>query len=240
FGIRPKTVVHRLKPPPPEIIAAQQMMLAQEDEKPTRTAEAIVPGQALDDLLNKVRSGRVRMTAIRFAEGSDAQIPVPLAELNGLVFRFATGHRVGVGLRSRLHGSLVWSSPQFLRTDVMRAWPARNKKKAATTHAILRYLRQIRTPETPPTKLDAHRRSMPEVPHAYPDAFKKAEPQLAPPGKGGRGQPRQARRRHRQMGLDQPRADRRRRRGHFRSRSPWRCSKSRGDGDPGDRGARLE
>ena len=97
FGIRPKTVVHRLKPPPPEIIAAQQMMLAQEDEKPTRTAEAIVPGQALDDLLNKVRSGRVRMTAIRFAEGSDAQIPVPLAELNGLVFRFATGHRSGRG-----------------------------------------------------------------------------------------------------------------------------------------------
>jgi len=187
FGIRPMTVVQPLNPPPPEIIAALQMMLAQENEKPARTTEAIVPGQALDDLLNKVRSGRVRMTAIRFAEGSDAQIPVPLAELNGLVFRFATGHRVRVGLWSRSHGSLVWSSPQFLRADVMRAWPARNKKTAATTHTILRYLRQIMTPETPLTKLEAQRRCMAEVPHAYPEAFKKAWAVLEPSCKRGRG-----------------------------------------------------
>jgi hypothetical protein len=74
-----------------------------------------------------------------------------------------------------------------LRADVMRAWPARNKKTAATAHAILRYLRQIMTPETPLTKLEAQRRCMAEVPHAYPEAFKKAWAILEPSCKRGRG-----------------------------------------------------
>src|SRR5256885_1968823 len=92
-----------------------------------------------------------------------------------------------VGLWSRSYGSLVWSSPQFLRADVMRAWPARNKKTAATAHAILRYLRQIMTPKTPLTKLEAQRRCMAEVHHAYPEAFKKAWAVLEPSCKRGRG-----------------------------------------------------
>src|SRR3954469_20919289 len=46
-------------------------------------------GAALDplnDVLAKVQSGRVRMTAIRCDGSSDAQIPVPLAESNDLKF----------------------------------------------------------------------------------------------------------------------------------------------------------
>jgi len=113
------------------------------------------------------------MTAIRFGRSSDGQIPVPLAELNGLMFRIATGNRVLAGLWSRSHGSLVWSSPQFLRADVIRAYPARNKKTAATAHAILRHLRQLMTAEAPLTKLEAQQRCMAEVPHAYPEALRR-------------------------------------------------------------------
>jgi hypothetical protein len=103
------------------------------------------------------------------------------------MFRITTGNRVLAGLWSRSHGSLVWSSPQFLRTDAIRAYPARNKKTAATAHAILRHLRQLMTPEAPLTKLEAQQRCMAEVPHAYPEAFKKAWAELEPSCKRGRG-----------------------------------------------------
>jgi hypothetical protein len=70
---------------------------------------------------------------------------------------------------------------------VISAWPARNKKTTATARAILRYLRQIMTPETPLTKLEAQQRCMTEVLHAYPEAFKKAWSELEPSCKRGRG-----------------------------------------------------
>jgi hypothetical protein len=173
--------------PEAEFTAARQLVSPQDDEKALRIDEPILPARAMDDLFAKVSSGRVRMTAVRFGSSSDGQIPVPLAELNGLMFRIATGDRIRVGLWSRSRGTLVWSSPQFLRADVIRAWPARNKKTAGTSRAILRYLRQIMTPETPLTKREAQQRCMAEVMHAYPEAFKRAWAELEPSCKKGRG-----------------------------------------------------
>src|SRR6266446_3198868 len=118
FGLKPETkLLPRLSLPEAEFNAAMQMVSACD-------AEPILLDQTLDDLFKKVSSGKVRMTAIRFGGSSDGQIPVPLAELNGLMFRIATGYRVRVGLRSRSRGSLDWSEPQILRTDVTRAWTA--------------------------------------------------------------------------------------------------------------------
>ena len=94
FGIRPMTVVQPLKPPPPEIIAALQMMLAQENEKPARTTEAIVPGQALDDLLNKVRSGRVSDDRNQIRRGQRCANP---SSARG-------AERAGVSVRNRPSG----------------------------------------------------------------------------------------------------------------------------------------
>jgi hypothetical protein len=180
FGLKPEVkLLPRLSLPEAEFNAALQMVSA-------CTAEPFLD-QALDDLFKKVSSGQVRMTAIRFGRSSDGQIPVSLAELNGLMFRIATGNRVRAGLWSRSHDLLVWSSPQFLRADAIRAYPARNKKTAATAHAILRHLRQLMTAEAPLTKLEAQQRCMTEVPHAYPEAFKKAWAELEPSRKRGRG-----------------------------------------------------
>jgi hypothetical protein len=176
-----------LGPREAEFTAARQLVSPQDNETRLRTDEPILPARAMDDLFAKVSSGLVRMTAVRFGGSSDGQIPVPLAELNGLMFRIATGDGVRVGLRSRSRGFLVWSSPQFLHTDVIRAWPARNRKTAASSRAILRYLRQIMTPEIPLTKLEAQQRCMAEVPHAYPEAFKKAWGELEPSCKRARG-----------------------------------------------------
>lgn len=47
---------------------------------------------ALDEVLRKVLSGRVRMTAIKCEGNREEQIPVPLVELNDLMFRFVPGH----------------------------------------------------------------------------------------------------------------------------------------------------
>ena len=173
--------------PDAEFTSARQLVPPRDDEKPLRIDKPILPARAMDDLFAKVSSGRVRMTAVRFGSSSEGQIPVPLAELNGLMFRIATGKGVLVGLRSQSRGSLVWSSPQFLRADVISAWPARNRKTAVTSRAILRYLRQIMTPEAPLTKLEAQQRCMTEVLHAYPEAFRKAWAELEPSCKRGRG-----------------------------------------------------
>ena len=181
FGLKPEVkLLPRLSLPEAEFNAAMQMVSA-------CIAEPILLDQTLGDLFKKVSSGQVRMTAIRFGRSSDGQIPVPLAELNGLMFRIATGNRVRAGLWSRSHDLLVWGSPQFLRADAIRAYPARNKKTAATAHAILRHLRQLMTPEAPLTKLEAQQRCMAEVPHAYPEAFKKAWAELEPSRKRARG-----------------------------------------------------
>ena len=148
-------------------------------------------GEGLEDLgdvLRKVHSGHVRMTAIRCDGASDRQIAVPLAELNDLSFRLIPGHAVApVGLWSRWRDILVWRAPQFLRVDVVRAWPARNTKTAAVSVAILRHLREIMTPEAPLTKVEAQRRCLAEVTNAYPEAFKKAWAELDPSRKRARG-----------------------------------------------------
>jgi hypothetical protein len=181
FGLKPEVkLLPRLSLPEAEFNAAMQMVSA-------CIAEPILLDQTLDDLFKKVSSGQVRMTAIRFGRSSDGQIPVPLAELNGLMFRIATGNRVRAGLWSRSHDLVVWGSPQFLRADAIRAYPARNKKTAATAYAILRHLRQLMTAEAPLTKLEAQQRCMAEVPHAYPEAFKKAWAELEPSCKRARG-----------------------------------------------------
>lgn len=142
----------------------------------------------LDDSLAKVRSGRVRMTAIRCDKCSNEQIPVPLAELNDLEIRITPGHPVApAGLWSRSRGTLVWRSPQFLRVDAVRAWPAPSTKRATVFTAVLRHLREIMSPEAPLTKLEAQRRCMAEVPNAYRAAFGKAWAELDPSCKRGRG-----------------------------------------------------
>jgi hypothetical protein len=141
-----------------------------------------------DEVLSKVRSGRVRMTAIRCDRSTDEQIPVPLVELNELEVRFIPGHRVApVGLWSRLRGTLVWRSPQFLQEDVVNAWPGQNTKTVAVSAAVLRHLRRIMNPEAPLTKPEARRRCLSEVSNAYPGAFEKAWRELDLYCKRGRG-----------------------------------------------------
>ena len=148
----------------------------------------IGPSQALDDLHRKVHNRRVPMTAIRCDGSSDEQIPVPPVELNDLDFRLVPGLRVApVGLWSRSRGTLVWRSPQFLRANGMRVWPARNTKTAAVCGAILRHLREIMPVEPPLTKLEAQRRCLAEIPNAYLEAFKQAWAELDSSCKRGRG-----------------------------------------------------
>jgi hypothetical protein len=143
---------------------------------------------ALDDVIRKVQSGRVRMTGIRCNGHSRRQITVPLAELNDLHFRFIPGHDVApVGLWSRSRGILLWRSPQFLSADVISAWPARNLKPASVSTAILHRLQEIMKPEAPLTKGEAWERCLAEVPRAYPAAFEKAWAKLDPSCKRGRG-----------------------------------------------------
>jgi hypothetical protein len=170
--------------------ADREAAAPQSNRKSSGIGGAIVmgPGQALDDLLRKVQSRRVQMSAIRCDASSDEQIPVPPAELNDLIFRLSPGHRLApVGVWSRSRDTLVWRSPQFLRTNVIRAWPARNKKTAVVCVAIVHHLREITTPEAPLTKLEAQQRCLAEVPNAYPEAFKKAWAELETSCKRGRG-----------------------------------------------------
>jgi hypothetical protein len=143
---------------------------------------------ALDDLQRKLRSGRLQVTAIKCGVRSEERIPVPLADLNDLTFRFTPDDPIApVGLWSRSCGTLVWRSPQFLRVDVIRVWPARNTKTAAVSGAILRRLQEIMLPEAPLTKFEAQQRCMAEVTNAYPAAFKKAWAELDPSRKRERG-----------------------------------------------------
>ena len=91
----------------------------------------IGPSQALNYLLQLVRSRRIRMTAIKCDRYRIKQVPVPPAELGGLEFRITSDHRLAkVGLWSPSHNTLIWRSPQFLRSDVIRVWPPRKKKSA--------------------------------------------------------------------------------------------------------------
>jgi hypothetical protein len=146
------------------------------------------PNYPLDDLLRKVHGGRVRMTAIRCDGASNEQIPVPASELNDLRLEIIPGHAIArVGLWSRLLRVLVWRSPQFLRADVVAAWPAPNTKTAAVRGAVLHHLREIMIPGAPLTKREALARCLAEVPNAYPEAFKRAWAELEASSKRGRG-----------------------------------------------------
>jgi len=149
----------------------------------------IGPSQALNYLLQLVRSRRIRMTAIKCDRYRVKQVPVPLAELDDLEFRITSDHRFAkVGLWSRSHNTLMWRSPQFLRAGIIRVWPARKKKSAAVSGVILLHLQTIMTPAAPLTRAEAQQRCLAEVPDAYPGAFKQAWAILDPSCKRGRGQ----------------------------------------------------
>jgi hypothetical protein len=153
------------------------------------------PSQALNYLLQLVRSRRIRMTAIKCDRYRAIQVPVPLAELDNLEFRIPSDHQLTkIGLWSRSHKTLMWRSPQFLREDVIRVWPARKKKSAAVSGVILLHLRTIMTPAAPLTRAEAQRRCLAEVCDASPGAFQKAWAILDPSCKRGRGQHGAARR----------------------------------------------
>jgi hypothetical protein len=147
------------------------------------------PDQALNYLLRQAHNRRIRVTAIKCDRYRVKQIPVPLVELYDLEFRITPGHRIArVGLWSRSRNCLMLRSPQFLRADVIRVWPARKKKKnLAVSGMILSHLRVISTSAAPLTKADAQRRCLAEVPDAYSWAFRKAWVLLDPSSKRGRG-----------------------------------------------------
>jgi hypothetical protein len=147
------------------------------------------PDRALADLHRKLRSHHVLLTAVKCDGNNGERMAVSPADLNNLVIRFTPGGTsvTSVGLWSRSRGNLVWESLQFLRANVIRAWPARNTKTAAIGVAILRHLREITTPEAPITKLEAQQRCLAEVRNAYPEAFKKAWAELETSCKRGRG-----------------------------------------------------
>jgi hypothetical protein len=153
------------------------------DDRPATLSWA----EALDDLFRKIRSGRVAMTAIKWRGNSDDQRPIPPAELNDLEFRFVPDYPVAaVGLWSRSLDTLCWRSPQFLRADGIRVWPARRTKTIAVSGAILHHLKNIMIPEAL-TKPQARQRCLTEVPNAYLAAFEAAWKQLDPSLKRGRG-----------------------------------------------------
>jgi hypothetical protein len=158
--------------------------------KASRSDRAVMmwPDEAMDDLLRKVHGRRVQMTAIKCEGSRDEQIPVPPAELHDLSFWIGVGYGGPlVGLWSRSRDRLVWKSPQFLRADVIRIWPARITKTIAVSGAILHHLHGITSPEAPLTKPEAKQRCIDEVPNAYPEAFKKAWAELESTFKRGRG-----------------------------------------------------
>jgi hypothetical protein len=179
-GMRTPRAVHSLPGPSGSNLGAEL-------EAPALQGDGAA-SDPLNDVHAKVQSASVHMTAIRFHGGTDEQIPVPLAELNDLRFLLIPSYTVApVGLWSRTGWTLVWRSPQFLRADVVRAWPARNSKTAGVSVAILCHLRKIMSAEAPLTRAEAQRRCMAAVPNAYPEAFKKAWAELDRALKRGRG-----------------------------------------------------
>lgn len=151
-------------------------------------ANIMWPGQALDELLRKVHSRRVGITAMRAGDNNE-QIPVPAAELNELTFFVQPDYGPPlVGLYSRSRDRLLWRSPQFWRADIVRAWPARNTKTVAVAGAILCYLQTIMSPGAALSKPEARERCLAEVPNAYPAAFEEGWRRLNPALKRKRGQ----------------------------------------------------
>jgi hypothetical protein len=182
-GMKIKKVIHSAPGPSGSTRGAVMGTVAAEQNEFAMEAQ-----DAFEDLLRKVHSRRVRMTAINFPDSNERQIEVPLAELNDLELRMITDYRgVGTVLWSRSRDAVAWRSPQFLRVDVIGAWPAPRTKTATVAPAILRHLRQIMTPEAGLTKTEARQRCLAEVANAYPAAFKRAWDELEVPYKKGRG-----------------------------------------------------
>ncbi len=181
-GMRVRMVMHS----PPELGSSRGAVIETAAPEANRSAvEALHP---FEDLLRKVHSRRVRMTAINLRDPDERQIEVPLAEMNDLEFRMIPDNRgVVAGLWSRSRDALVWRSPQFWRADVIGAWPAPRTKTAGASGAILHHLREIMTPEAPLTKTEALQQCLAEVPNAYPEAFKRAWDQLEASYKRRRG-----------------------------------------------------
>jgi hypothetical protein len=161
-----------------------------EPAAPEANQSSMEAQDAFEDLLRKVQSRRVRMTAINCRGSGERQIEVPLPEINGVELRMTVDNldRVVAGLWSRSSDALAWRAPQFLRVDVIGAWPVPRTKTAAVSAAILRHLREIMTPERRLTKAEAKKRCLAEVPNAYPEAFRRAWEQLEAPYKKRRGQ----------------------------------------------------
>jgi hypothetical protein len=149
----------------------------------------IGPSGALNYLLRQAYSRRIRMTAIECDRYRVKQVALPRAELNDLEFRIAPGHRIAkVGLWSCSRNTLMWRSPQLLRADVIRVWPARTNKRAAISAVILRHLQAIMSSAARLTRAEAQQRCLVEVPNAYPEAFKKAWALLDASYKKARGE----------------------------------------------------
>jgi hypothetical protein len=182
-GMKVQMVIH--SPPGPSGSTRGAIMATVAPEANELAVEA---QDAFEALLRKVHSRRVRMTAINCHDTHERQIEVPLAELNDLELRMIPDYQgVGTGLWSRSSDALAWRSPQFLRADVIGAWPAPKTKTATVPAAILRHLRQIMTPEAGLTKPEARQRCLAEVPNAYLAAFNRAWGQLEVSYKRGRG-----------------------------------------------------
>jgi hypothetical protein len=180
--------VRRVMRPPPGGSGLTRGVV--EPAAPETNQSSIGTQHAFEDLLRKVQSRRVRMTAINCRGSSQRQIEVPLPEMNDLEFRVILDNRDGgvPGLWSRSTNALAWRAPQFLRVDVIGAWPAPRTKTVAVAGAILSYLREIMTPDRRLTKAEAKKRCLAEVPNAYPEAFRRAWEQLEVSYKRRRGQ----------------------------------------------------
>jgi hypothetical protein len=150
---------------------------------------ALIPADiALNDVQRKLRSGHPRLTAIKCDGRGGERMEVSPADLSDLTLRFTPDDPAApVGLWARSRGTLAWRSPQFLRVEIIRAWPARNTKTAAVSRAILHHLQMIMPAKAPLTKREAQQRCMAEVSNAYPAAFKQAWASLDPSLKRGRG-----------------------------------------------------
>jgi hypothetical protein len=182
-GMKVERVIHSPPGPSGSIRGAVMGPVAAEQNEFAMEAQDV-----FNDLLRKVHSRRVHMTAINCRDSHERQIEVPLAELNGLELRMIPDYRgVGTALWSRSSDAVAWTSPQFLRVDVIGAWPAPKTKTATVAAAMLRHLRQIMTPEAGLTKTEARQRCLAAVANAYPAAFKRAWDELEMPYKRGRG-----------------------------------------------------
>jgi hypothetical protein len=147
-----------------------------------------VPSErVVQDIMRGVQARRLRMTMTRGEGDNVERITVAASDADHLELRLTGDPLESVLVWSRERQSPAGRSPQFSRSDVIRAWPERSKKTAAARGLILRHLQEIMTPESPLKKHEARERCIAEVRGAYPAAFEKAWEQLEPSCKRRRG-----------------------------------------------------